>query len=225
LANQPANAATKEQIEMVVMGFHDAARRAREAGFDGVEIHGARGYLVDQFLSASTNSRDDEYGGTLERRLRFPREVVRAVRDAVGEMPVSFNFSLYKMDDTKYQPPGGRDEVIAIARELVSSGVDILHVTTRKVLRDEPWGEPLAVTVRNAAPDAGLIVNGGITGLEQAEQALEGTKAQCVSIARALLANPDWIHKVRTSMPRRDYVPGMERQALLAAECQELQAL
>ena len=109
---------------------------------------------------------------------------------------------------------GGRDEVVAIAAALSAAGADVLHVTARRALRPEPFGEPLACTVRFAAAEKGLIANGGIRTLEDAEAALAGTGAQCVSLARALLANPDWMQRVTQGLPLAAYAPGMEKQPL-----------
>ncbi|HYD56654.1 MAG TPA: NADH:flavin oxidoreductase [Burkholderiales bacterium] len=205
-AGAPLRAATQPERDSIVRAFAAAARRARECGFDGVEVHGARGYLLDEFLS--------QPGLALAERLAMPCAVLRAVREAFPAGLLSFNLSLYKMDDVNYQAAGGKAEVAAVARAVAASGVDALHVTTRRVLREEPYGEPLARTVREAVPDAGLIVNGGIRTLEDAEAALAQTGAQCVALARALLANPDWMERARSGAPMEKYAPGMERQPL-----------
>jgi len=214
--NAPARAATVDEIQEIVTSFGAAARRARQAGFDGVEIHGARGYLIDDFLSASTNQRTDAFGGSLGARLEMPLAVVRSVRSAIGTLPLSFNFSLYKMDNVAYQPPGGRNEVREIIRALRGADVDILHVSTRKALRSESWGEPLFRTVVEAA-SGDVIANGGFTTLEDCEAALQEGGATAVSIARAYLANPDWLTRTlaRTDLAR--YAPGQERLPLLGA--------
>src|SRR5690606_20359508 len=164
--NMPARGATLQEIADIVESFERAASYAVEAGFDGIEIHGARGYLIDDFLSASTNHREDEYGGSLTNRLRLPLQVVERVRKVMGDRPISFNFSLYKMDDLSYQPPGGKSEIETIAASLEHAGVDILHVSTRRALRDEPWGEPLVQTVGAAVTRASVIANGGLKTLE-----------------------------------------------------------
>ncbi|HYF20714.1 MAG TPA: NADH:flavin oxidoreductase [Ramlibacter sp.] len=214
--NAPARAATAEQLDAIVDGFVAAAARAVDAGFDGIELHGARGYLLDDFLSASTNRREDAYGGSLQARLALPLRVLRAVRAVIGARPLSYNASLYKMDDGGYQPPGGAAEVEAIARALHGAGADLLHVTTRRLLRDEPWGEPLVVTVRRAVPDAVVIGNGGVKSTGDAEEALGRTDCDLVSIARAFLANPDWLARQQRGEALRAYAPGMEREPLIA---------
>lgn len=215
--NAPARAASAAEVDGIVDGFVRAAARARDAGFDGVELHGARGYLLDDFLSAGRNVRTDAYGGSLEGRLALPLRVVRAVRDAIGTLPLAYNLSLYKMDDGAYQPPGGRAEVEAIAHALHAAGAGILHVTTRKLLRPEPWGEPLVATVRRALPQATIIGNGGIRTLADAGAALEQAGCDLVSLARPFLANPDWLQRCLRGAALRDYQPGMEREPLVGA--------
>ncbi len=213
--NRPAQAATLAQIEAIVAGFADCAARAMRAGFDGVEIHGARGYLVDDFLSASSNRREDDYGGSPTRRCRLALEILQAVRKAAPGLPISFNFSLYKMDDSRYSPPGGAAEVAEIAQCLVTGGADILHLTTRKILRDEMWGLSFAATVRQALPSVSLIANGGIADLRQAEDALNRLEVQAISLARPLLANPDLLARVEAGLSLKSYAPGDERRPLL----------
>lgn len=205
-AGAPVRAATAAERESVVRAFAEAAALAREAGFDGVELHGARGYLLDELLS--------QPGVPLEQRLAVPCAAIRAAREAFPDGVLSYNLSLYKMDDLTYQPPGRRGEVEAIAVAIAACGVDALHVTTRRVVRDEEYGEPFARTVRRVVPHKALIVNGGLRTLEDAEVALENTSAECVALARALLANPDWIARVARGEPLQGYAPGMERLPL-----------
>ena len=202
----PVRAATAAEREAVVRAFAKAAALARKAGFDGVELHSARGYLLDELLS--------QPGIALRQRLAVPCAAIRSAREAFPDGVLGCNLSLYKMDDPLYQPPGGRGEVETIAATIAACGVDALHVTTRRVLRDEAYGEPFARTVRRAVPHTALIVNGGIRSLEDAAAALEMTGADCVALARALLANPDWIARVTLGTPLQGYAPGMERQPL-----------
>jgi 2,4-dienoyl-CoA reductase-like NADH-dependent reductase (Old Yellow Enzyme family) len=209
-AQSPVRAASATELAAVADAFAAAARRARAAGFDGVEIHGARGYLIDEILCLP--------GAALSARLAFPLDVVRAVRDAFPDGVLSFNLSLYKMDDIGYQPPGGRDEVAAIVQALHGAHLDVLHVTTRRVLRPEAFGAPLAVVAREAFPGRPLIVNGGVRSLQDAEDALAQTGAELVALARALLANPDWVRRTRSGEPLAAYAPGMERLPLAPAE-------
>jgi 2,4-dienoyl-CoA reductase-like NADH-dependent reductase (Old Yellow Enzyme family) len=124
---------TTEDIEQVVGYFAEGARRAREAGADGIELHGANGYLFTQFLSSAINDRDDQYGGSLENRARFAREVVRAIRKKVGP-----DFHLqYKISATEYanslfpwRNKGNTiDDTVQVMKWLEEDGVDAVHVS------------------------------------------------------------------------------------------------
>ncbi|NOT43889.1 MAG: NADH:flavin oxidoreductase [Acidobacteria bacterium] len=127
---------TVAQIHEVVDQFAEGARRAREAGLDGVELHGANGYLITQFLSSAINDRKDEYGGSLENRARFVLEVVRAIRARVGDdFHLQMKISAQEFDDAiaflGIGPSGNTlDESVQVARWLVEAGVDALHVST-----------------------------------------------------------------------------------------------
>lgn len=206
-AQAPVRAATREEIDRIVDGFAKAAHRASEAGFDGVEIHGARGYLVDEFLSAP--------GADLNERLTVPLEIVRAVRSGLPAGIVSYNWSLYKMTDATYCPPGGAAEVERIARALIDAGTDVLHLSSRDLTRLEPLGEPFVRVVRRAVPHAPLILNGGVRTLADAERALGEMGGDFVALARTLLANPDWMDRALRGLPLREFVRGMEHRPLV----------
>jgi 2,4-dienoyl-CoA reductase (NADPH2) len=129
-------AMTTAQIKEVVGYFADGARRAREAGLDGVELHGANGYLITQFLSSAINDRKDEYGGSLENRARFVLDIVRAIRAAVGnDFHLQMKISAQEHDDAltflNLGPSGNTlDESIQVCKWLVEAGVDAIHVST-----------------------------------------------------------------------------------------------
>jgi len=126
-------AMTHTDIQDVVAAFAQAARDAERIGFDGVELHGAHGYLLDAFLWAGSNQREDEYGGSLEKRLRFPLEVVRAVRAAVRpDFPVVFRFSQWKPEDYAARIAATPEELGRILKPLADAGVDIFHASTRR---------------------------------------------------------------------------------------------
>src|SRR5688500_3408085 len=129
-------AMTKAQIAETVAAFAEGARRAREAGLDGVELHGANGYLITQFLSSAINDRKDEYGGPLENRARFVLEVVRAIRARVGnDFHLQMKISAQEFDDAIAflgMGPSGNTlaESIQVCRWLVDAGVDAIHAST-----------------------------------------------------------------------------------------------
>ena len=127
---------TMADISEVVAAFAEGARRARDAGLDGVELHGANGYLITQFLSSAINDRKDEYGGSLENRARFVLDIVRAIRARVGrdfhlQMKISateFNNALFIL---KHEGPGNTvEESAQVCKWLVEAGVDAIHVST-----------------------------------------------------------------------------------------------
>jgi len=192
-------------IERVVAAFAAAARRAREAGFDAVELHGGTGYLLAQFLSPRTNLRQDGYGGDPERRMRFPLEVLRAVRQAVGEgFPVGYRFLA-----DEYVPGGlTLDDTVPFARALALEGVAYLSVVTgcydsfelpRYVEEDRNEGfmAPFAAAIRAAVPGVPVITAGRIQRPETAEAILRDGMADLVGLARVLFADPLWPRKAR----------------------------
>ena len=121
-----------EEIQAIVDAFGQGARRAKEAGFDFIELHGAHGYLLMQFLSPLTNTRDDAYGGSREKRMRFVEEVVQATRNAVGaDFPI-----LMRLSADELLPNGLKmEDTIAIARRLEELGVDALHISAGATIR------------------------------------------------------------------------------------------
>jgi 2,4-dienoyl-CoA reductase (NADPH2) len=192
-------------IERVLAAFAAGARRAREAGFDAVELHGGTGYLLTQFLSPRTNLRRDGYGGDLERRARFPLEVVRTVRDAVGaRFPVGYRFLA-----DEFVPSGlTLDETVPFARMLVREGVAWLSVmagcydsfTLPGYLdedRKEAFMVPFAAAIRAASAGVPVIAAGRIQRPETAERILREEMADLVGLGRVLLCDPSWPRKAR----------------------------
>ena len=122
---------TPAELDLAVAGFVDAATRARAAGFDGVEIHAANGYLLDQFLTGYTNSRTDEYGGTVRNRIRLTARIVDEIRNRVGgDFVVGVRLSQTKVNDLKYRWPGGAPDAEAIFAAVADAGADYLHIAS-----------------------------------------------------------------------------------------------
>lgn len=193
---------SKDEINMLVKAFAEAARRAKTAGFDAIELHGAHGYLLDEFLSPFSNKRTDEYGGSLENRMRFPLEVVRAVRQAVGpEFPIIYRMSA----DEKV--PGGLtlDETKVVARRLEQEGVNALHVSAG-VYASAQWVIQPMYLPRGCLVDLAqgiksvvkipVIAVGRINDPEVAEDILKAGKADLISFGRGLLTDPEMPKKV-----------------------------
>ena len=198
-------ALTVEAIERLIERYAEAAVRAKRAGLDAVEVHGAHGYLIAQFLSPLTNRRRDAYGGSIENRWRFAVDVVRAVRDAVGaEYPI-----LFRLSGDEFMP-GGRtlDESVAMSPSLVDAGIDALHVSAgtsanpevqlEPISYQEGWRAYLAAAIRKTLT-VPVITAGVFRHPETVEGALEDGAADFVSIGRGLIADPEWPNKVRAN--------------------------
>ncbi|QNB47804.1 FAD-dependent oxidoreductase [Thermanaerosceptrum fracticalcis] len=193
-----------EEIKELVEAFGQAARRAKEAGFDAVEIHGGHGYLVNQFLSPYSNKRTDEYGGTFENRMKFPLEVIQRIRKEVGE---SFPI-IYRMSAEEYVAGGlTLDDTTVFARKLVEAGIDALHISggvyETSAMIIQPAAIPQGCFVENAAAikkaingEVPVLVAGRIKDPVMAEQIIREGKADLVSMGRALLADPELPKKV-----------------------------
>lgn len=180
-------------------GFVAATRRAEAAGFDMIELHSAHGYLLNQFLSPVANKRNDQYGGSLENRMRFPLAVAKAVRAAwPKDKPIFVRVSITDWID------GGvsTEDSIAYARELKALGIDVIHCTSggfdgAKVPVAPLYQVPLAEAVRKGAGMATAAV-GLITTAQEAEQVLQKGQADLIALARQALDDPNWaLHAMR----------------------------
>ncbi|MFI7741644.1 oxidoreductase [Kocuria rhizosphaericola] len=197
---------TAEQMEEVRRSFVAAALRAEEAGFDGVEIHGANGYLLDQFLTDYLNRRTDEYGGSPENRVRFAAEICRAVREAVGpDTAVGIRISQAKVSDHDHRWAGGAEEAEVIFSTLAATGIDFLHTTEYKAYAPAfgEDGEPLAALAKRYS-GLPVIANGHLDDPETAVSLLADGAADVVALGKAALANRNWPHRVRDGLPLAD---------------------
>ena len=192
----------KEEIEMVVKLYADAAARVKEAGFDGVELHGGTGYLLVQFLSHRTNLRKDEFGGPLDSRMKFPLRVVDAVMNRVGNYPVGYRFLA-----DEWLPAGlHTDETSLYAKELAKKGVAYLSVMAgtydsfflpayKEKEREEGYMVNFARSIKDAVPGLPVIAAGRIQTPETAENVLQNGAADLIGLARVLFADPLWPQK------------------------------
>jgi len=184
----------RNEIQDLVHFFGEAARRARKARFDAVEVHGAHGYLLNQFTSPLTNRRTDEYGDSFEGRIRFPLEVVAEVRKVVG----SDFLILYRLGASDGEGRGVTiGESQTLAQRLIRVGVNIVDVSGG-LIGDAPEGMtgqgyflPLAEKIKQAV-EAPVIGVGGITDPAFADQAIRQGRVDLVAVGRALLSDPDW---------------------------------
>lgn len=200
LSNDPRSL-TIPEIKKIVSQFGDTALRAKKAGFDGVEIHGAHGYLIAQFMSNYSNKRYDEYGGSLKNRLRFPLEIIADIREKCGD-----DFTVIFRISANEHVPGGRDiaETKLIAQILEKAGIDALHVSVG--VYESTWSiiPPLNVPkgwIVDYAEEVKKVVNipvitvGRINDPWLAESIIASGKADMVSMARGSLADPDLPNK------------------------------
>ncbi|WP_427307767.1 NADH:flavin oxidoreductase [Cupriavidus sp. H39] len=195
------------EILQAIEGFAQAARLAREAGFDGVEIHGANGYLQDQFLTGHTNQRQDGWGGGIAQRMRLLLETISAVRATVGAgFVVGARLSQGKVNDFTYKWPEGADGANAVFAALAASAVDYLHVTEHEAWQPAfaDGGATLVQHARRAAPGLAIVANGGLHAPSRAAGMLD-QGATLVALGRAALANPDWPVRVRAGQPLRPF--------------------
>lgn len=198
IAATPSRAMTLHDIHSVVREFHVAAANAMRAGFDGVEIHGANGYLLHEFLSSTLNRRDDEYGGSLEGRARLLRETIAAVTDAVPLPRVGLRLSPFA-DYNNVRDPSPDATYGHLAQWLDRVGLAYLHIADTNAWSGSPDYDRLIPLIRTHYRGP-LIVNGGITPEKAAEIAGQGD-VDAVAFGRLFLANPDLAERIRQGGP------------------------
>jgi len=208
VAPSPTRKARKlqiKEIKAITEHFAEAAERAIKAGFDGVEIHGAHGFLLNQFFSPKTNRRLDEYGGSLDKRTRFPLEVVEKVREKVGE-----KLLLYRLGSDDLDPAGTKiKDSKKFAVKLEEAGVDIIDVSgglcgsrPERLQNKQGYFIPQAQQVKKAIKIP-VIGVGGITEPEYANKQIQEGKVDLVAVGRGLLKDPDWAMKAIRSLKTR----------------------
>ncbi|MCX7552605.1 NADH:flavin oxidoreductase [Marinicella sp. S1101] len=220
--NKPNGVAmTQTDIDEVKQAFIDAAINAKKLGFDGIELHGAHGYLLDQFFWEKTNLRDDEYGGDLVQRTRFVAELVRAIKAETGdEFPLILRFSQWKLQNYQLKLAQTPAELGAFLQPLVDAGVDMFHCSTRRFWEPEFEGSDLnlagwtkkltgkpTITVGSVGLDGGfvdeekrgMISHSGVSTeqFELIETALAAGEYDLVAVGRCLLQDPEWVHKLK----------------------------
>ncbi|MCB1670991.1 MAG: NADH:flavin oxidoreductase [Gammaproteobacteria bacterium] len=210
-------AMTQADIDACVGAYRQAAVDAVATGFDGIEIHGAHSYLIDQFFWSVTNQRQDAYGGNLAQRTRFATEIVAAMRAAVPEdFPIVFRFSQWKSGDYNHKMAASAEELDSFLQPLVEAGVDIFHCSTRRFNDPEFSGSDLnlagwtkkltgkpSITVGSVGLDNDFLRTFGgqearKAGLDDLIRRMENNEFDLVAIGRALLSDPAWVQKIRT---------------------------
>ena len=213
---------SQSDIDEVIAAFVEAALQAQKLGFDGIELHGAHGYLLDQFFWDKTNLRTDKYGGDLVQRTTFVVEMVKAIRTVVGpEFPIVLRFSQWKLQNYAAKLAQTPEELKQFLSPLVTAGVDIFHCSTRRFWEPEFAGSDLnlagwvkkitgkpCITVGSVGLDGGFVdeekrgmaVQSAVATeqFELIEKSLAADEYDLVAVGRCLLQDPEWVHKLKT---------------------------
>ena len=217
---------TEAEIVDAIQGFADTAVRAVEiAGFDGVEIHAANGYLLDQFLTAHTNLRNDRWGGDIGQRTNLLVAVVAAVKERVGgKVPVGIRISQGKVNDFKNKWLGGESDAKTIFGALAEAEVDFIHVTEYQAWEPafEGTRDSLVTLARKYAPGVTIIANGSLHDSDRAAEVLR-SGADLVALGRGALSNPDYPSLIEADIELREF-DGSILQPIASIKASELDA-
>ncbi len=211
---------TRTDIDDVILAYAEGARQAEALGFDAVEVHGAHGYLIDQFFWEGTNQREDGYGGSLTNRTRFAREIITAMRDAVDpDFPIIFRWSQWKSQDFSARLADTPKALAKFLEPLSEAGIDIFHCSTRRFWEAEFEGSDLnlagwtkkitgkpTITVGSVGLSEEFIPKPGESEFRDAEPAslenlverMEMNEFDLAAVGRALIANPDWADLIKS---------------------------
>jgi N-ethylmaleimide reductase len=189
-------AMSEADIAHAVAEFAQAARLAIEAGFDGIELHAANGYLIEQFLNANVNQRSDGYGGSVAGRNRFALEVARACVQAIGAERVGIRLSPYGVFNSTGAYADVEAQYVALVQELSAMGLMYLHVLDHSAMGAPPVPAALKAQLRSLF--AGPFILAGGFDRDSAEAALAAGQADLIAFARAFLANPDLVKRMQS---------------------------
>lgn len=205
---------TSEDIQNTIQEYVNTAKLAVEAGFDGVELHAANGYLPNQFLNPVSNQRSDEYGGSAENRSRFILEVAQATVDAIGGEKVGIRMSPYGVFNGMGAFDGIDEQYAYIAEELGKIGLVYIHLADMSAMTQVPVPFEIKETIK--AKFGGPVILNGAYDKDRAESDIEANKADLVAIGIPFIANPDLVTRMKDgielAMPNQDlfYTPGPE---------------
>ncbi len=205
-------AMTETDIDHAVREYAASTKLALDAGFDGIELHGANGYLIEQFLNPIVNLRSDGYGGSIEGRNRLALEIARAAVAAIGRDRVGIRLSPYGVFNGTGEFPDVRAQYLALARALSAVGLLYIHLVDHSAMGAPPVPADFKLELR-AAFDGLFILSGGFDHAS-AEQALLDKRGDLIAFGRPFLANPDLVARMRKDAPQNTpdmttfYVPG-----------------
>jgi N-ethylmaleimide reductase len=197
--HSPPRVMTAADIETAVAEFAKAARLAIEAGFDGVELHGANGYLIEQFLNGNVNTRSDAYGGSIDGRNRFALEVARATVAAIGADKVGIRLSPYGVFNATGEFPGMAEQYLTLAKSLTDLNLLYLHLVDHSSMGAPTV--PADFKLRLRAAFGGVFILSGGFDAASAEKALEEKRGDLVAFGRSFLANPDLVARFKAKAP------------------------
>lgn len=217
--NEKIKALTNQEVTEMINTYAEAAANAKRIGFDGIELHGAHGYLIDQFFWEVTNKRNDEYGGDIGERAKFAADVVRACRKEVGsDFPIVFRYSQWKGTDYQAKLAKNSNELEQLLTPLVEAGVDIFHCSTRRIwepefIDEDPslnlagWTKRITKKPTIAVGSVGINRaylsnqdNAHVTivdNLKIIDEKIKAGEFDYVAIGRALLADSEWAVKLK----------------------------
>lgn len=203
------NTLTSEDISKIISHFVQAAKNAKISGFDGVEIHGANGYLLDQFLTDYTNNREDKYGGSLEKRLQLLLDVLKSVVSELDpEFIVGVRISQSKVNDFYHKWAGGEQDAKLIFKSIEQTGVDYIHVTEHKAwLPAFKNNESSLVFLAKKFTGLPIIANGSLDDPIKAQDMINNGIADVIALGKGALSNHDWPKKVARKESLTEFNP------------------
>jgi len=189
---------TLSDIDQAIEEYKNAAANAIKAGFDGVEIHGANGYLVDQFINTASNKRTDEYGGSTEKRARFAVEVAKAVTEAIGAEKTGIRFSPYGVFNDQEIFDGIEDTFEYLATEMGKLKLLYVHIVDHSAMGAPEV--PLSIKTKMKKAFGGTIIVSGGRDAEKGEEAINSGEGELVAFGRSFLANPDLVYRLQNNL-------------------------
>jgi N-ethylmaleimide reductase len=197
--NAMPQAITEADIKTTIEEFVQAAKNAVAAGFDGIELHGANGYLLEQFIRPNSNQRTDRYGGSIENRARFVLEVADAVIKAIGKDKVGIRLSPFGVFNDMPVYAAMEADYTYLAHQLNARGLVYIHLVDHSSMGAPPVPESMKATFRSVFKGT-LILSGGYDAV-RAERDLAAGKCDLIAVGRSFLANPDLVTRWKTGAP------------------------
>ena len=202
-----------EEIQSTIQEYVRAAKNAIEAGFDGVEIHGANGYLIQQFINPATNQRTDEFGGSIENRIRFAIEVSKAISEAIGKEKTGIRLSPYGVFNETPIYDEAHETYTTLSKALNELDIAYIHLVDHSSLGAPEVPSAVVESIRSHFGNT-LILSGGYDA-ERAEADLVAKKADLVAFGRPFISNPDFVKRIEKGIapnmemdPNTFYTPG-----------------